>query len=114
MPGETGFACHTRGVSERAPARRPGRTPRLSREAVVEAAEVIVEREGIDALTMRRLGEEMQCSPMALYRHVRDKDDLLVLLLDRRAAELARVPLPDDLGARLMALFRLIFDALSE
>ncbi len=73
-----------------------------------------MEREGIDGLTMRRLAEEMDSSPMALYRHVRDKDELLVLLLDRRAAELARMPLPDDPRARLIALFRLLFDGLSE
>lgn len=101
-------------VSERAHARRPGRPPRLSRERVVDAAELIVEREGIEALTMRRLAEEMQSSPMALYRHVRDKDELLVLLLDRRAADLARAPLPDDPRARLIALFGLLFDGLSE
>ncbi len=101
-------------MSEQARARPLGRPPRLSREAVVDAGEAIVEREGIEALTMRRLAEELESSPMALYRHVRDKDELLVLLLDRRATELPRPVLPDDPRARLLALFRLLYDGLSE
>jgi AcrR family transcriptional regulator len=101
-------------VSEPAPARRIGRPPRLSREAVIDAAEAIIERDGIDALTMRRLAEELESAPMALYRHVRDKDELLVLLLDRRAAELPRPALPEDPRARLLTLFRLLYDGLSE
>jgi AcrR family transcriptional regulator len=68
-------------VSERSKSpRRVGRPPRLSRDAVADAAEAIIEREGVDALTMRRLARELDSSTMAVYRHVRDRDDLLVLL----------------------------------
>jgi len=67
--------------------RRRGRPPRLSREAVVAAAGTIVAGEGIDALTMRRGADQLGSSPMWIYRHVRDKDELLVALLDRLAAE---------------------------
>jgi AcrR family transcriptional regulator len=101
-------------VSDPAPARGPGRPPRLSRDGLLDAAEALVEREGIEALTMRRLAEELRSSPMALYRHVRDKDELLVLLLDRRAAELPHPPLPDDPRARLLVLFGLLHDGLAE
>lgn len=38
--------------------------------------------EGLDRLTMRRLADEVGTTPMALYHHVRNKDDLLVLLLE--------------------------------
>jgi AcrR family transcriptional regulator len=90
-----------------------GRPARLSRDALVDAAEAIVSSEGIDALTMRRLAEELGSSPMSLYRHVRDKDELLLLLIERRAAELELPALPDDPRERLVTLFVLLFDALS-
>jgi AcrR family transcriptional regulator len=95
-------------------ARGPGRPARLSREAVVAAAEAIVAREGIDALTMRRVARELRSSPMAIYRHVRDKDELLVLLLDRLADRLPRPALPADPRARLVRLWRLLYDGLDE
>ena len=62
-----------------APDRRaPGaaREP-LSRERVRAAAVDLADRGGADALTMRGLGQELGVDPMALYRHVRNKDDLL-------------------------------------
>lgn len=93
---------------------RPGRPPRLSRDAVVTAAGELVEREGIEALTMRRVAEELGSSPMALYRHVRDKDELLVLLLDRLASALPRPALPGEPRARLLAACRTMRDGLAE
>jgi AcrR family transcriptional regulator len=94
--------------------RGPGRPPRLSREAVVTAAEAVVARDGIDALTMRRVARELHSSPMALYRHVRDKDELLVLLLDRLAGRLPHPPLPADPRQRLATLWRLLYDGLDQ
>lgn len=95
-----------------APPPRTGRPPRLSREAVVDAAEAIVGREGIEALTMRRVADELSSSPMALYRHIRDKDELLVLLLDRLASDVPRPSLPAEPRERLRALFRSLYDGL--
>jgi len=80
----------------------------------VTAAEAIVARDGIDALTMRRVARELRSSPMALYRHVSDKDELLVLLLDRLAERLPRPPLPADPRQRLMTLWRLLYDGLDQ
>lgn len=67
-----------------------GRPPRLSRERIVVAAEAVVRADGIGALSMRRVARALDCSPMALYRHVTDKDDLLALLLERIADGLPR------------------------
>src|SRR5712672_275373 len=49
---------------------------------VVAAAIDIVDREGVDALTLRRGAEACGLSPMGLSRHVRDKDELLVRVVD--------------------------------
>jgi AcrR family transcriptional regulator len=93
---------------------RPGRPPRLSREAIVRAAGTVVERDGIGALTMRRVADELGGSPMALYRHVRDKDELLVLLLDQLARAVPRPPLPAEPRARVVAASRAMRDGLAE
>ena len=66
--------CVTKAQSKTARAAAP---PRLSREALVEAAMALADREGLDALTIRRLAGEIGVTPMALYWHVKDKDELL-------------------------------------
>jgi AcrR family transcriptional regulator len=53
------------------------RSPGLTRERVLEAAVSLVDREGLDALTMRRLAEVLGVEAMSLYRHVASKSDLL-------------------------------------
>jgi len=63
---------------------------------------------------MRRVAHELQSSTMAPYRHVRDKDELLVLLLDRLAERLPRPALPADPRQRLMTLWRLLYDGLDQ
>jgi AcrR family transcriptional regulator len=54
---------------------RPFR-PALSRDSVLRAALAIVDREGPERLTMRRLGSELGVDPMAVYRHVPNKSAL--------------------------------------
>ena len=66
-------------------------TPRkrnLSRKRVVDAALELIDREGIDALSMRRLGRELGVEGMALYTHVRHKSDLLDAVAERVLEEL--------------------------
>jgi AcrR family transcriptional regulator len=50
---------------------------KLSRERIVEAALQIMDTEGLEAVTMRRVGRELGVEAMSLYNHVRDKEDLL-------------------------------------
>jgi AcrR family transcriptional regulator len=59
----------------------------LSRESVVAAALSLVRRRGYEQLTIRALAGELGASPMSLYRHVRDKDDLLDEVVDLLIAE---------------------------
>lgn len=56
---------------------------RLDRERILAAAEAIADREGVGKLTMRRLGAELGADPTALYRHFRNKHELLIELADR-------------------------------
>jgi AcrR family transcriptional regulator len=55
---------------------------RLSRERVLRAALAHADAGGLEALTMRRLAEELGVAPMALYRHVANRDDLIDGMVD--------------------------------
>jgi AcrR family transcriptional regulator len=55
---------------------RRARTP-LNRVRVLEAAVAIADRDGIDAVTMRRVGQDLGVEAMSLYNHVANKEDLL-------------------------------------
>ena len=60
----------------------PRPTP-LSVERIVDAACLIVERDGLAGLSMRKLGAELAVDPMAVYHHVADKRQLLALVTAR-------------------------------
>lgn len=62
--------------------RKRGRKPRISREQVLEAALAIADEDGVEALTMRAIGERVGTEAMSLYRHVADKDDVLDGIVD--------------------------------
>jgi AcrR family transcriptional regulator len=67
-----------------APEQRPARGPKpgLRRNQIVDAAIGIADREGLEALTMRRVASEIGSPVMSLYRHVPGKDELIELMLD--------------------------------
>jgi AcrR family transcriptional regulator len=71
-------------------------TRALTREAVVDRAVAIADAEGLDAVSIRRLAQEFGVTPMALYWHVQNKDELLAAMGDRIFADIA---LPADPGA---------------
>jgi AcrR family transcriptional regulator len=71
-------------------ARRAG-TARLSRDRIVAAAVAVADHEGVDAVSMRRLGQELDVDPMSLYRHVDGKDGLLDAMTDAVVAEIEPV-----------------------
>lgn len=64
----------------------------LTRERVLEAAVALADAQGLDALSMRNLGEALGIKAMSLYNHVADKDDLLDGIADRVVGEIALPP----------------------
>ncbi|HZU40106.1 MAG TPA: TetR/AcrR family transcriptional regulator, partial [Solirubrobacteraceae bacterium] len=77
------------------PPPRARRRPALTPEAIVEAALRVVDSEGFDALTMRRVAQELGTGGASLYAHVESKEALVTLLMDRVIGEL-EVPWPPD------------------
>ena len=70
----------------------PKRTP-LNRERVLRAAVALADEAGIEALSMRRLGQELGVEAMSLYNHVANKDDLLNGITD---LVLGEIELPQE------------------
>lgn len=75
------------------PRATPQRSPRtLSRAAIIDAAIVVLDAEGLDAVTMRRVADQLGTGPASLYAHVADKDEMVDLVYDRIIGE---VEVPD-------------------
>jgi TetR/AcrR family transcriptional regulator, tetracycline repressor protein len=78
--------------------RKQDETPRerrpLTRDAIVDAALTLLDRDGLAGLSMRKLADELGVGAASLYWHVGDKEELLGLLLDRIVGE-TEVPEPD-------------------
>ncbi|MEV0026653.1 TetR/AcrR family transcriptional regulator C-terminal domain-containing protein [Streptomyces atroolivaceus] len=63
------------------------RTP-LNKDRVLRAAVALADATGIDALSMRRLAQELDVVPMALYKHVTNKEELLDGMVDTVVGEI--------------------------
>ena len=85
---------------------RRRRDRNLSRDEILDTALHVVDSEGLQALTMRRLAEALDVEAMSLYYHVPNKDTLLDWTVERMRAEM-RVPeaAPDDWADALEAIF---------
>ena len=75
---------------------RPSRRRPLDREQIARAALALLDEVGLDGLTMRRLAERLGVRAASLYRHVRHKDELLILLADEVSRE---IPLVEPSGS---------------
>src|SRR3954465_5213158 len=107
-------AKSSRAPSSSSGTRPRGRPPTLDREAVLETAIRLLDAEGVQALTMRRLASELGVSAMAPYRHVGSKDELLMVLVDRLAARLVYPSRPRDAKGAMLVLWSTIYDSLAE
>jgi len=82
---------------------KPIATPRLplTRDRVLLSALELADREGIESLSMRKLGRQLGVEAMSLYNHVADKDDLLDGLADIAVGEIEVPSIGDDWKAAL-------------
>jgi AcrR family transcriptional regulator len=76
--------------------------PALSRAAIVREAIAMLDAEGTEALSMRKLGARLNAGATSLYRHVANRDELMELALDEVAAEIT-VPPIEGQGWRVAA-----------
>ncbi len=91
---------------------RGGRRPKLTREAIVDAAIALADAEGLDAVSIRRIAAELGVRAMSLYTHIDAKEDLFDLMYDVVAAEVL-VPgdPPDDWREGILRIARRERDA---
>lgn len=76
----------------------------LDQGQIVRAALALLDEAGFDELTMRRVADKLGVQAASLYRHVRNKDELLILLADEICAE---IPLVDSTGSWRDQLMRM-------
>lgn len=83
-----------------------GTSKGLSRAVIAHAAIALVDRHGLDALTMRALGEALGVRAMSLYRYVANKDDLLDAMQESIVAEMPIVDVDLPWSTALEAMAR--------
>jgi AcrR family transcriptional regulator len=84
----------------------------LSRDRILQVALRLADESGADAVTMRRLGEELGFEAMSLYRHVANKKDLFDGMLDLVLAEWQPPDADGDWSAAIRTSARSVHDAL--
>lgn len=89
-------------------------TPSLHRDEIVDAAIAIIERDGVDGLSMRRLAAEVGSKPMTLYHYVDGKPALMRLVLTEVAARIPWVRPSGPPRERMIAVAIDMFDKLAE
>jgi AcrR family transcriptional regulator len=65
----------------------------LTRDAIVAAALELLDADGLDGVSMRRVAQKLETGPASLYQHVGNKDELLEAVLDRVIADV-EIPVP--------------------
>ncbi|MGR3436195.1 MAG: TetR/AcrR family transcriptional regulator [Shimia sp.] len=94
-----------------------GETPtknrrRLSRERVLDAAIELARADGISGVSMPSVSRSLGTTPMSLYRHVENKDALVLGMLARVTAMIDVPPLRNDPVEEVVAVFEAIYDML--
>lgn len=86
----------------RPPRRSRREQPALSRDQIVSAAIELLDAEGLNGLSMRRLGTKLDAGAMSVYWYVANKDELLELAMDKVMGEID-IPDPAEVGWRKAA-----------
>ncbi|MEV4126912.1 TetR/AcrR family transcriptional regulator [Nocardia sp. NPDC049707] len=97
-----------------APNGRTGRPPLTSRAQIVDAARQLIDRDGWETLTIRRLAAEIGVGATTLYHHIRDKEDLLILLVNHHVEQVERPRLPADPPNRIVVAATVMHDVLAD
>jgi AcrR family transcriptional regulator len=84
-----------------------------SRAEILAAARRLIDRDGWEKLTVRRLAAEMGIGATTLYHHVRNKQDLLLLLLNEYADQIPRPELPSEPRDRIVVAATVLHDGLA-
>jgi AcrR family transcriptional regulator len=95
------------------PRGRTGRPPVTSRAEILAAARRLIDRDGWEKLTIRRLAGEMGIGATTLYHHVLNKQDLLLLLLNEHTAQVPPPELPHEPRERIVAAATALHDTLA-
>ncbi|WP_113699119.1 TetR/AcrR family transcriptional regulator [Nonomuraea lactucae] len=82
--------------------RHTARAPGRSRDEIVRATLELLDAEGLDGVSMRKLGAKLSAGATSIYWYVENKDELLELAYDQIWAEIA-VPIPEESGWREIA-----------
>lgn len=77
------------GARKNRKARGVGKRAGLSRDAILDSALLVVQGQGLDKLTVRRLAQEAGVSPMAVYHYFDDKEEIILGVIDRVVADAA-------------------------
>src|SRR6476661_553085 len=92
---------------------RSGDRERLSRDTIVAGAVALADAEGLDAVTIRRIANDHQVTPMALYWHFKDKGELLDGIAERLFADVRLpAPSPKPWPEQLRSVLEALSDAL--
>src|SRR5262245_22945272 len=74
----------------------PKRKPQLTREQIAKVALAIADKEGFEAVSMRRVAQELKVGTMSLYYYVKGKDDLIAAMDDALMSEILLSSVPKD------------------
>ncbi len=80
-PGDRDLVREWGAMATRVEERSGERAP-LTRERILETAVALADGGGVDSISMRRIAQELGVVPMALYKHVANKDELLDGMID--------------------------------
>lgn len=78
-------------------------TETISAETILDTAADLIERDGVEAFTMRRLGEQLGVAVTSIYWHVGGKDTLFDKLVERLLSEMANLPIDGDTAVERIA-----------